>query len=177
MEIEIPKNKEPKYFQLAITAWTKPKEPEQNFVPIDIVRDPRPLEKKKRGRTPKPRIIAQPGEFEEAKVNTDNNGPQIQEMEIEEVANSKRRGPYKRTNYETRLKVLEEYIEFKRIPRYDLDGKPLLVSDFLRGASLTYAKSESTIKDWCSDYEKDHSLLETSAFLLWDEESSTDWAG
>ena len=151
MQIETTKTSTPQRFlQLSISAFATPKPKDDSpFVAVDIVRNPMPKLTKKRGRPPKKAPISQPRmDIEEYKFD-----------ESEDEKKAQIRGSYKMTTFLKKLRLLEDYVKFKKDGCKDVNGETISFNEFYRRKSAELANSPETVKRWCLDYEKDNSLL------------------
>lgn len=155
--------------------FLKADQPKPEFKPIDVVREPKSILRKRRGR---PRKYDQP---QKKRMGQENN---IETLEIEAAINDDRaidedtgdeeafkRGPYQKLTYTNKLKVLKEYIKFKS-QKYKINGKTLSLNEFYHFQAQTHNSKFTTIKSLCAQYERNNTILVQLEIL-----SSNDKAG
>src|SRR5689334_17140494 len=111
--------KQKKLVQIGIASFLVEKKiPNEPFVPIDVVRQPVQIVKKKRGRPRKyPQAQAAPAQvIEELEI-------ELEPGENEDRNEIKKRGPYHKLKFSQKLAILNNFIDYKQNPPL-INGRP-----------------------------------------------------
>jgi len=155
MEIE---EQKPRFTQISIIGFLKEEPPKkEEFFPIDVTREPKPVVKKCRGRPrkydiSKPTNPTIPKKIEEViEEEREENEGKIDERKLD-ISEAKRK-IYKKISFQKKLSLINEYDNFKRtIPKKN--GKPVSFIEFCHQIGESYGIIWSTVKTICVNYEK-----------------------
>lgn len=155
--------------QLTIIPFLKPKEKDNSpFVPIDVQREPKKAEKKKRGRPPKvnPVVKKFKANIKDLCKECFGNGclscgdRKVEVMEIESSEEADKDDEDESTKYyskptnKAKLDVLSRYDAYKVNPPKDINGKDWSVNDLCRDIAsktnnvVTFATAKSLIRKY-----------------------------
>ena len=158
--------KQTKYLQPSILNFATEKKvnaDEATFTPVDIVREPKVVLGKRRGRPPKygdvkkklktqfeEEIIEIPGSHEEEEEEAKVAGEKTEEQ--------KQYNRYQKTDFKTKKAIIEDFVLYSNDPPL-IQGKPQPMREFCHDLGHKYKVNWSTVKSLCLDYRKNPNIL------------------